>query len=71
MPTTSGNAREVLAHDILWGVDGPDGIANYLGIPPHKCYYLIRCGKIPIKKLSHRIICASRAELSRAFGRDV
>jgi len=72
MPTTSANAgpRESLAGDIIWSVKGKDGIASFLGLPPHKVYYLIARGQIPVRKLGHKIICASRAELSRAFGAE-
>jgi len=54
--------------DLLWGVDGPDGIAAFLGIPARKCYYLIDRGAIPVNKIGHRTIAASRRELRRIFG---
>jgi hypothetical protein len=57
-----------LASDILWGVDGEDGIAAYLGIDTRKAYYLISSGKLPIRKFGRRTITASRSELRRIFG---
>jgi hypothetical protein len=60
--------RESLADDIIWGVDGPDGIATFIGTEPRKAYYLIRIGRIPVRRLGHRIITASRSELRRLFG---
>jgi len=57
-----------LEDDILWGVDGKDGIAAFLNIKPARAYYLIERGAIPVRKLSHRIITASRCELRRRFG---
>jgi hypothetical protein len=48
--------------DTLWGVGE---IADFLGCPVRRAYYLIERGKLPVRKLSHRIIIASRAELSR------
>ncbi|TMJ82366.1 MAG: helix-turn-helix domain-containing protein [Alphaproteobacteria bacterium] len=56
-----------LASDLLWGVDGPNGIARYLGIDTRKAYYLISSGRLPIRKLGRRTIAASRAELRRLF----
>jgi hypothetical protein len=56
-----------LSSDLIWGVDGPDGIAAFLGIDPVRAYYLIQRGKIPTRKLGHRTITASRAELRRFF----
>ena len=31
-----------LASDIIWGVNGKNGIAKFLNIPPAKAYYLSR-----------------------------
>jgi hypothetical protein len=56
-----------LARDILWGVDGPNGIAAFLNIPPARAYYLIARKALPVRKHSHRIITASRRELRRVF----
>jgi hypothetical protein len=59
--------RQKLADDLLWGVDGPNGIAAFLGINPRRCYYLIDRQVIPVRKIGHRTITASRAELRRLF----
>jgi hypothetical protein len=56
-----------LADDVIWGVDGEDGIAAFLGLSPRRTYYLIGTKKIPTKKIGHRTIVASRAELRRLF----
>jgi hypothetical protein len=66
--TTVANHRN-LADDILWGVDGPNGIVAFLGISARRCYYLIESGAIPVNKLGHRMIVGSRSELRRLFGR--
>ncbi|MGA7183466.1 MAG: hypothetical protein WBY67_09190 [Pseudolabrys sp.] len=55
------------ADDLLWGVDGKDGVAAFLNIKPSRAYYLIGRGVIPVKKHSHRIITASRSKLRRHF----
>ena len=39
-----------LPGDLLWGVDGKDGIAAFLNVPPRKAYYLIEQKIIPVKK---------------------
>jgi hypothetical protein len=48
---------------VIWGVGGPNGIAAFLNIKPARVYYLISLKAIPVKKVSHRIITASRQEL--------
>jgi hypothetical protein len=53
--------------DLIWGVNGDDGIASFLNIPPSKAYYLIARGQIPVRKMGHRTIAASRNELRRLF----
>jgi hypothetical protein len=57
----------VLADDLLWGVDGKNGIAAFLGIKPRQAYHLIKCGALPVTKHGHRIITARRSELRRYF----
>ena len=37
------------------------------GLPARKVYYLVDLKKIPVRKIGHRTICASRAELRRVF----
>lgn len=46
--------------DTLWGVEE---IARFIGCPIRRAYYLIERGKIPVKKLSHRTIIASKRRL--------
>ena len=58
---------ENLKDDLIWGVDGPDGIAAFLGLPERKCYYLISRGKIPVTKVGRRTIVASRTRLRAAL----
>lgn len=57
-----------LADDLLWGVDGQDGIAAFLKLPVRRAYYLIEHGGIPVRKHSHKIISASKSVLRRHFG---
>jgi hypothetical protein len=33
--------EDTLADDLLWGVDGKDGMAAFLNIKPSRAYYLI------------------------------
>jgi hypothetical protein len=47
--------HQKLADDLIWGVDGPNGIAAYLGIKPRKAYYLIAKGVIPVDRKGHLI----------------
>jgi hypothetical protein len=46
--------------DTLWGVGE---IARFIGCPIRRAYYLIERGKIPVCKLSHRTIIASKRRL--------
>jgi hypothetical protein len=57
----------VLADDLLWGVNGQNGIAAFLGIKPRQAYHLIKSGALPVTKHGHRIITARRSELCRHF----
>jgi hypothetical protein len=59
--------KDDLAADLLFGVNGPRGIAAFLGLPAPQVYYLIAQGKIPITKLGHRKIIASKSRLRRLF----
>ena len=52
---------------LLWGVRGANGIAAYLGIDERRAYYLIDRGSLPVKRLAHRTIVASKTELQRVF----
>jgi excisionase family DNA binding protein len=56
-----------LAEDLIWGVDGENGIAAYLNLPVRKTYRLIAAGKLPVLKLGHRTITASKSKLRRHF----
>jgi hypothetical protein len=60
-----------LTDDVIWGVDGEHGIAAELGISASRAYYLISKGAIPVKRLGHRTITASRSELRRHFAGSV
>lgn len=62
-----GNQEDHLGDDLIWGVDGENGIAAFLNIPASKCYYLIAQNQIPIRRHGHRTISASRTELRRVF----
>ena len=46
--------------DTLWGVQE---IARFINCPIRRAYYLIERGKLPVRKLSHRTIIASKAKL--------
>ena len=59
-----------LAADLIWGVDGPNGIAAFIGVPARKVYYMIETGRLPIRKFGRRTITASRAELRRHFASE-
>jgi len=61
-------SNDALAGDILWGVNGDNGIARFIGRSEREAYYLIEKGMIPVKKLGHRTITASKRELRRLFG---
>ena len=60
-------SNDDLARDILWGVNGPDGIAAFLNIPPARAYYLIERGALPVRRHFIVFITASRRELRRCF----
>ena len=57
-----------LASDTVWGVGN---IAAEIGIPTPKAYYLIAQGKIPVTKLGHRTVVASRSQLRRLLSGDL
>ena len=68
MSSTHFDAEQSLADDLIWGVDGDDGIAAFLGLEPQQVYYLIAKKKLRgIRKMGHRTIVASRSELRRQF----
>jgi hypothetical protein len=46
--------------DIVWGAHG---IAAVIGTDVARVYYLIRLGRLPIRRLGHRTIAASRRRL--------
>jgi hypothetical protein len=54
-----------LADDTIWGVGGPNGIAAEIGRTREQTYYLIKQGRLPVKKIGHRTIVASREQLRR------
>jgi hypothetical protein len=53
---------ESLANDVLWGVRS---IAEEIGRSTQQTYYLIARGKIPVARLGHRTVIASRKALRR------
>jgi hypothetical protein len=61
---------ESLSDDLIWGVAGEHGIAAELGIPASKAYYLVARGAIPVERLGHKTIVASRKQLRRLTGND-
>jgi hypothetical protein len=61
----------LLAEDTIWGVGGERGIAAEIGRTPQQTYYLIAQGKIPVTKMGHRTIAASRRKLRQLFSSDV
>jgi hypothetical protein len=56
------------ADDLIWGAKA---IADELGIPLTRVYYLIRTKRIPFKKLGPKTIIASRRQLQRALSQIV
>ena len=50
--------------DLLWGAQA---IADFLGVPVDRIYYLIRTRKLPVGKLGRRMVVASRKKLLRAI----
>jgi hypothetical protein len=50
--------------DLLWGAQA---IADFLGISIDRVYYLLRMKRLPISKLGHKTIVASRKKLVRAL----
>jgi hypothetical protein len=56
--------------DIAWGVGGENGIAAAINRSPQQTYYLIAKGRLPVRKLGHRMLSASRAALRKAVIAD-
>jgi len=61
--TQSAAAYDDAADDIVWGIDGEHGIAAVLGLRPPQVYYLIRRGKLPVRRHGHKTYSASRRRL--------
>jgi hypothetical protein len=61
---------ESLADDTIWGVGGKNGIAATIGRTPQQTYYLISRGRLPVRKIGHRTIIASREKLRRHLAGD-
>jgi hypothetical protein len=62
--------NEDLSDDILWGVRGRNGIARFIGRTERETYYLIDRQMLPVKKLGHRTITASKRQLRKLFGAE-
>jgi protein gp37 len=67
MSTIQSKRLADVLDDLIWGVDGENGIAAELNLPVSKVYYLIANGKppLPVRRFGHRTIVASRRELRR------
>ena len=50
--------------DLLWG---GQAVADFLGVPLTRVYYLIRSGQLPIAKLGRKTVVASKKKLQRAL----
>lgn len=59
----SSTAYDAAADDIVWGVEGEHGIAAVIKRTTAQTYYLIRKGKLPVRKHGHRTFSASRRRL--------
>jgi len=60
-------SSEVLADDILWGAAA---IGRFLGVDERRVYYLAERKQIPIKKIGHKTITASKRRLRELFRGD-
>lgn len=67
----TSTAKDIDADDIVWGVEGPGGIAAVIGRTPVQTYYLIRKNRLPVRKLGHRTIVASRRRLLEYIAGDL
>jgi hypothetical protein len=52
------------SNDLLWGAQA---IAEFLGVPIDRVYYLIRTKRVPFTKLGPKTILASKRQLRRAL----
>jgi hypothetical protein len=52
-----------LAADIIWGIEGPHGIAAEIGRTPAQTRWLIKIGRLRVKKHGRRTYSASRKQL--------
>jgi len=57
-------AADDLADDLLWGVPA---IAAYIGQETRAVHYLIAKGVLPVRRLGHRTLVASKQELRAAL----
>jgi hypothetical protein len=63
-PATQADDDPILANDLLWGLAA---IADYTGRTKRQAAFLIEKGKLPVKKLGLRTICARKSELDAAI----
>jgi hypothetical protein len=59
--------RETVADDAVWGVAA---IAREIGRSTPQTYYLISRGVIPVARLGHRTIIASRRQLRKLIATE-
>lgn len=55
-----------LPSDLLWGADA---IVRYINRSRFQVFYLIRKGRIPVKKVGPRTLLARKSELDRALAK--
>jgi len=60
MPQAAPSVNSDSDSDVVWGAAG---IADVLGTDVARVYYLIRLGRLPIRRLGHRTFTASRRRL--------
>jgi hypothetical protein len=58
-----GPPIEAVAADIIWGIEGPRGIAAEIGRTVAQTRWLISQGKLRVKKHGRRTYSASRKQL--------
>jgi hypothetical protein len=66
-PNTAAANADDLASDLLWGAQA---IGDYAGLDLRRAHYLIQTGVIPVKRLGHRKLVATKAAVRRALTAD-
>jgi hypothetical protein len=61
---------DTLRDDMMYGVTGKNGIANFLGVSPRRAYHWISLDALPVRRVGKRIAASKKTlrEFMRSSG---